>query len=559
MILTFFSRLLKKSAVLRTLVVLLVFIVATSLVSGIILLTHRKPVLEHISPTIGEPGEILVIQGKNFGNSQGDNWIQIAGSRISGTACIKWTNTTIMILIPPAVEDGLLQVVNRNGKSNPLIFANKNNIPIAAQIHTELGIPEITALDTVNVETGKLLVISGRNFGITRTQSQVLFSWQMDSTLPLTPVSPTNQSSIACSEHDFDYEIWSDQELRVRIPDGATSGNVYVQTERGLSNPMAIQLINQCGTKKYTDRHTYVLSLQVDISGVSASGSNMLFLSVPIPVITAMQRSVEVTASSPKPYMENYKGTILHQIENLRSGRNEKIAHSFLLTNYGISTVINPALVKPYSDTKSPLYVLYTATDPIIPSDNQDIILKASAITGAEKNPYLKAKLIYSWLTANIQLAPVQNPNRPSIEALSSKTGDAYDMAILFCALTRASGIPSVPVAGVLVNAAQNTNRHWWCEFYLEGFGWVPADPGLGVSAPLSAGETASRDWYFGNLDSYHIAFSRGWNEQKPMNQKSRIVYKPRSFAFQPIWEESAGNIKSYTSFWGDPKVTGVY
>ena len=66
-------------------------------------------------------------------------------------------------------------------------------------------------------------------------------------------------------------------------------------------------------------------------------------------------------------------------------------------------------------------------------------------------------------------------------------------------------------------------------------------------------------DWYFGNLDANHIAFSRGWTDQKPMAPKSRVVYKPRSFAFQPVWEESGGNIKGYTSFWDDPKVTGVY
>jgi len=343
------------------------------------------------------------------------------------------------------------------------------------------------------------------------------------------------------------------------VPDGACSGNVTVRTDRGTSNALPVKIASPCGTKHYTNRRTYVLSLDVDISGISASEGNMLFLRVPVPEETPSQRGVEVTASSPKPYMDNYRGTILHQLDNLKTGKNEKISHSFLLAAYETDTAINPDQVKPWQDTERPLYILNTSPDALIPSDDQDLILKAAAIAGKEKNPYLKARLIYDWLTANIRYAPNTNPDRSIKEALATKTGDAFDTALLFCTLARASGIPSIPVAGILVDADRNSRVHWWAEFYLEGFGWVPVDPGLGAGMPGSFRGSDSRDWYFGNLDAYHIAFSRGWTDQKPMTPKSRIVYKPRSFAFQPVWEESGGNIRSYTSFWGEPKVTGVY
>jgi len=551
MIKLFLTRIFQRSPFLRFLVLPVLFAFFAVILAGFALIARNRPVLESLSPAIAEPGEVIVIQGKHFGNERLDNWIEIAGNRISGTAYLKWTNTTIMALLPEAVDDGLVYVVNRAGKSNPLIFANRNNIPVAARVNTDIGLPVISSFDTVTAETGKRIVITGKNFGITRNKSTVLFSWQIDSAIPVAAVSRTSQLSIACSEHDFDYEFWSDQELRVRVPDGATSGNVYVQTERGMSNPMAIQIVNQPGTKKYVDRHTFVLSLQVDITGVSASEGNMLFLRVPVPEVTATQRGVEVTASSPKPYMENYRGTILHQLENIKSGRNEKISHSFLLTNYALKTAVNPALVKPYSDTDSPLYLMYTAADRIVPADNSVIAVKAAEITGKEKNPWLKARLIYNWILANIQFSVRTNPDRTVLEALSARTGDDYDRAILFSALTRAAGVPSIPVAGVLVDKEQTTRPHWWAEIYIENFGWIPVDPAL-VSDETDANA-------FGNLDVYHIAFSRGWTDAKPVTAKSRIVYKSHSFAFQPIWEESGGNIKSYTSFWAEPKVTGVY
>lgn len=550
--------LLRKSPFLRFLALPLLFCLFVLAIAGLASVAHKEPVLTEITPSIGEPGEVLVIRGRHFGPERGDSWVEIAGNRLTSSSYISWSDTTIMATLPQTIDDGLVTVYAKTGKSNPLIFGNRNNMPVAAREKLDSGLPVIEKLDTDKTEEGKLVVISGKNFGITRGDSEVLFAWQLDQAIPASASTRTGELSVACSERDFDYESWSDQELRVRVPDGATSGDVYIKTDRGLSNPIPVQIAAQTGTRKYSNRRTYVLSMQVDISGVVAGDGNMLFVRVPVPERTASQRDLKITASSPEPYMENYKGTILHQLENLKTGRNERITHSFLLTSYAVSTAINPALVRQYSEPKSPLYLAYTASDRIIPSDNQEIILRAAEIVGQEKNPYRKARLVYDWVTANIKPTAVQNPDRTAIEALKTKSGDAYDMAMLFTSLARAAGIPSIPVAGILVDAQRDSHVHWWAEFYLEGFGWVPVDPGLAVNLPFAARADA-QDWYFGNLDAGHIAFSLGWSDQKPMTTKSRIVYKPRSFAFQPIWEESGGNIKGYTSFWADPKVTGIY
>jgi hypothetical protein len=558
MIKTLLVRLFQRSPLLRFLVLPVLFGIFILFVSAFTVIIHNRPVLQSLSPSVANPGELLVIQGRHFGKKQGDSWIEIAGNRISGNAFLKWTNTTIMLTVPLTVDDGLVYVVNRYGRSNPLVFANRNDIPVAARVNADLSLPVITSFDSTEIQTGKRVVISGKNFGISRNKSEVLFSWQKDQAIPRSGAQES-LSSIACSDHDFDYELWSDQELRIRIPDGAESGNEYVKTERGLSNPMPIQIVDPAGTKTFTNRRTFIMSLQVDITDISASSGNMLYLHIPLPEISASQRSVDVTASEPKPFMDDFHGALLHQLENIRAGQNEHISHSILMTNYDLQTTINPALVKPWADVESPLYLMYTAPDRIIPSGTNEIVLTASTIAGKETNPYLEAKNIYSWLLSNITYTAQDKPDRPVLDALSSRTGDAYDMAILFTALARASGIPAIPVAGVIVDAQRNSRLHWWSEFYLENFGWVPVDPGLAAENKAGAATQGTTDPNFGNLDANHIAFSRGWTEVKPMSPKSRIVYKPRSWAFQPIWEESAGNIKGYTSFWSDPKITGFY
>lgn len=558
MIRRYVANLFRKSPVLRFLALPVLFFIFFTVLAGLANLVHRKPVLSTITPSTGTPGEVLVLHGRHFGADRADNWVEIAGNRLSTSSFISWTDTTIMVTLPETVSDGLVHVCNRYGKSNPLIFGNRNNMPVAARENVDTGLPVIENFSANKVAPGDILVIAGKNFGITRGETEVLFSWQLDQAIPASASTRTGELSVACSDRDFDYEYWSDQELRVRVPNGATSGDVFIKTDRGLSNPLGVQVTTTGGTRKYSNRRTYVLSAQVDISGVVASDGNMLFVRVPVPETTDSQRDMKITASSPEPYKKNYRGTILHQLENLKTGHNERITHNFLLTSYAVSTAINPALVKPYSEPHSPLYNAYTAEDRIVPSGDRDIKLKAAEIVGAEKNPWKKAKLIYGWITENIVPSAVANPDRTAKEALKARSGDAYDMAILFCAFARAASVPAIPVAGIVVDADRNSRVHWWAEFYLEGFGWVPVDPALARDIPFALHKDA-RDWYFGNLDASHIAFSRGWTEQKPMTSKSRIVYKPRSFAFQPIWEESGGNIKGYTSFWSDPKVTGVY
>lgn len=562
----FFTYLFRKSDLARFILIPVFFLALWGIISVILAVTEKKPVLTSINPPIGIPGDVIALQGMHFGDEPGDSWVEIAGNRVSSSAYLKWTDTTILIILPGTVEDGLIYVHTSSSKSNALAFANRNNIPIAARTDSEEGLPLITSVSGSQsgqgtYKTGELITLQGKNFGITRNQSSVIFSWNIESPVPAANRTNQHTASIACSEHDFDYEFWSDSELRVRIPDGAVSGTVSVQSERGPGNSVPIIISNPAGTKRYTDRRTYVVSQRVTFSDISATEGNILFVRIPRPEDTPSQRNVRISASDPQPFMPNYKGSILHQLENLKTGQAVSLSHQFIFYGHTTTTKINASAVKQYRNTNSPFFQKYTAADQLVPSTEPAIAAKAAEIVGKEKNPYLKAKKMYTWLVANIAYEKNANPDRAAAVALAEKKGDAYDMTILFCALARASGIPALPNAGILIDTSRNSRIHWWAEFWLEDFGWVPADPAVGAGFPGPGRETPAEknDWYFGNLDANHIVYSRGWNDQKPMTQKSRVVYRPRFFAFQPVWEESGGNIKSYTSFWEEPKVTGVY
>jgi transglutaminase-like putative cysteine protease len=121
-------------------------------------------------------------------------------------------------------------------------------------------------------------------------------------------------------------------------------------------------------------------------------------------------------------------------------------------------------------------------------------------------------------------------------------------------------------VAGILIGRNRQTLNHYWAEFWLDGFGWVPVDPAMGASAPqndavpapfaMNENETTT---YFGNIDNQRIAFSRGFTILSPMDPRGRTVSHGRSYSLQNLWEEVIGGIESYSSLWGDITITGIY
>jgi transglutaminase/protease-like cytokinesis protein 3 len=198
----------------------------------------------------------------------------------------------------------------------------------------------------------------------------------------------------------------------------------------------------------------------------------------------------------------------------------------------------------------------------LIPCDDPKIKTTVNTILGREQNPYNKARLIYNWIINEMQITETLPASVNSIAAaLDQKCADPYNAALLFTAMARACGIPCIPAAGVLINRNGQTLRHYWAEFWIDGFGWLPVDPAMGAGAVPESfmfREDAA-GYYFGNLDSQRIAFSRGELLLSQMENRGRVVSHPQSYSLQNIWEEAGGGLESYSSLWGDITISGIY
>lgn len=549
-----FLYLFRKHPSLRFALFVFILILSTLISLAVTFASQKAPTLTHISPQIALPGDTVYIYGTNFGNSIEDSFVEIAGNRLTSSSYTSWTDSEIQIKLPQNIKDGLVYVVTAAGKSEAVNFTNKETIPVLVKNNTQSSTPVITNILEKSGSIGKIITIFGKNFGTLRNSSQVFFSIESND---------ENNDFISCSENNFDYEFWSNQEIRVRVPDGANTGDIYINTDKGSSNLFNLKIANMPGTKNFTDKKTYLLSVTANITAEDFKGSADVILRVPKPPVTPTQRSIEIPVSNPEPIISNYMNTLVHQT-TIDAKQNNKfsVAHSFVVPVYGIKTNIVSEKVKPYSTETLQHFTDYLKEEEIVPANHPKVIELKDKITSRISNPYLKAKAIYNYMINNFEILPdLRTAEADVTELITEGKGDAYDFAMIFCALTRSAKIPCIPISGVYVDSNMEAHNHWWNEFYIEEFGWIPVDSafGAGLEYATSNQNEENKTFYFANLDSQHVIFSRGWNKIKTSNINGKVVYRPKTYALQSIWEEASTETQAYSSFWSNVYVTGIY
>lgn len=540
--------------------VLAVIVVAVLLFLTVIVpaSAHKVPHVTAISPQVGNPGDELTVYGIDFGDEKEDSYVEIGESRLTSSACLDWSDTKIVLKLPLNVRDGLLYVVTRGGRSEPKIFTNKTIVPVPVLADPKTAQPYIWGTNESSQSVGELVTVNGSNFGLMRGTSRVFFTWAG------TQEAAAYQTQyIACD--DTDYEYWSDTTVRVRVPDGATSGSIYIETEKGESNNCPFTVTKTAGTKTFAGARTFVLDVFAEVNNIVTEETEdaSIVLRIPLPPVTPAQRGVEVASEKTESALGEIASTLVHIFDTAHYPENRfSQKHTFVIDTYETLTTIDEKTVKPYTNRCLQQFASALKNDAIVPSTTEDVTALAKKIIGKEKNPYRKAKLIYNHMISSFTVLDTTRTNDVSVlDLLSTKTGDAYDFAMVYCALLRAASVPALPVSGVLVDSTMKAKPHWWCEFYIENFGWVPVDCALGAGLAYEAFTNRENPsaYYFGNLDSQHIVFSRGMNSLRATMVNSKIVYRPRSYALQSIWEESSENVQSYSSYWINPTVTGVY
>ena len=270
-------------------------------------------------------------------------------------------------------------------------------------------------------------------------------------------------------------------------------------------------------------RYTYPINYSgkgmLNISRAQLPETGILKLWIPVPIETESQVDVAVISVTPEEYLMNspsieddigiaYLEVPLDELEE-----DLNISVQFTFTSFERHFTFDYTQVGDY-DTESDLHKQYTKSFKNINFTPQ-IREKAQDIVGDEENPYLAAKKIYEYVVRNVtyNLMPHISLSTRSIPESSyaheNLRGDCGTQSMYFCALCRAVGIPARACGGQLVVPELEAD-HFWAEFYLPDYGWVPVDVTVAEGADMNYDATNEerefwKEFYFGNLDAYRF------------------------------------------------------
>ena len=162
----------------------------------------------------------------------------------------------------------------------------------------------------------------------------------------------------------------------------------------------------------------------------------------------------------------------------------------------------------------------YLKSTAFIPTDGKVREIALSVTKGKHKISE-KARAVYQWVVENTVRDPdVKGCGTGEVEkVLAKRGGKCADISSVFVSIARAAGVPAREVFGLRLGKKDDEDmtggHHCWAEFYVPGYGWVPADPAdvrkiMLVDKLDLKGAQDKLDYYFGAVDPYRIALARG-------------------------------------------------
>ncbi|MCG2795310.1 MAG: DUF5719 family protein, partial [Actinomycetia bacterium] len=156
------------------------------------------PTITSVDPTTGVPGDTVVtIKGYTYGADQGTSEVQFSG--VGAGKAQSWSRTEIKVKVPANASSGEVVVSTADGVSNGVYFS--------------VG-PRITSIEPDSGPPGIEVTIKGDKFKSIQGAGKVEF----------------NKADAGTANS------WSDTEIKINVPGGATTGDVVVTTTDGPSN-----------------------------------------------------------------------------------------------------------------------------------------------------------------------------------------------------------------------------------------------------------------------------------------------------------------------------------
>jgi transglutaminase-like putative cysteine protease len=274
------------------------------------------------------------------------------------------------------------------------------------------------------------------------------------------------------------------------------------------------------------------VTMTVTAKASAAPAGQIIRAWLPIPRSYPFQDDFELTAASPSVSNTDSKESPIRSVYLEQPAKKDaptpfKIEYEY--TTHAVSFDIKPEDVRP-CDPNDPAVKGFTGEGPHVVFTPEMRAL-SQKIVGDETNPCLKAKKCFDWIADNIKYSyaiEYSTIRNISDYCRTKGYGDCGQEAMLFITLCRLNGVPARWQSGWNTFSRDKSN-HDWSEIYLAPYGWMPADPYMGMwamhyaTALTPEQKRQIRDFYFGGLDQYRMSANSDHNQTlRPPKQSMR-------------------------------------
>jgi transglutaminase-like putative cysteine protease len=313
------------------------------------------------------------------------------------------------------------------------------------------------------------------------------------------------------------------------------------------------------------DARWRVFEVTTQLTLLKPTGTSRAWVPLPLAVDTEFQKSLgnEWTASGGKAWFaldERYGVTMVaaEWAEGVKPVL--EVRSRFTTRDWTVDLSAKPAA----STLDAASHKLWTAPTKLIPTGGLVRATAQKVTASTQGGTVEKARALYQWVCDNSFRDPKTRGcglgDVQSMLATKSLGGKCADINGLFIGLARSLGIPARDVYGVRVadslrgykalgKAVDVTKaQHCRAEFFADGYGWVPVDPGdvrkVMLEEPpgnLSAEDAkvqSARAFLFGNWEMNWLAFNYGHDVLLPGSNRG-----PVGFLMYPQGETADGRL----------------
>lgn len=233
-------------------------------------------------------------------------------------------------------------------------------------------------------------------------------------------------------------------------------------------------------------------------------------LHIPVPAPCAQQREISINAPGAELAPEDAEARTAYWRQRMDAWKDVPLEYTYVSEIRYADPLNAPAPAAP----------LYPNARPVEPADLAEegpfmlftpyLRKLAAELSAGETEPIRKAKRFYDFVTQKVQYSFMRDyfqiDDLGEYCAVNLK-GDCGLQALLFILLCRIAGIPARWQSGLSIDE-DYVGSHDWTQFYVEGWGWLFADPSYGGGA-WRCGSKSRHAFYFGNLDPMRMVANR--------------------------------------------------